>query len=173
LTLCVDTIETGGTKHSAKIKTHHNRVDAITKLLAEGRVVEPLRELYKDEVRALGKQLGLPAELVMRHPFPGPGLAVRILCAERADYPAESGKIAKEIAEFLSAGGVSGVSCAVLPVKSVGVQGDARSYRHAVALYFNQSPFTCQVQTQLFRLLSLLFVAFGFVVHSHELADAV
>ena len=145
----IDTIETGGTKHAAKIKTHHNRVDAITKLMAEGRVVEPLRDLYKDEVRALGQQLGLPAELVMRHPFPGPGLAVRILCAELADYPPESRRIAAEVMEFLAKGGVSGVSCAVLPVRSVGVQGDARSYRHAIALYFLDSPFLAPHPDQL------------------------
>ncbi len=127
-TIYPDTIETGGTKHADKIKTHHNRVDAIQKMIDQGLVIEPLKELYKDEVRKLGEDLGLPHELVWRHPFPGPGLGVRILCAQqpsRAGVPAR-GQIA--------------TSHAVLPVQSVGVQGDGRTYRHAVSL-FSSDPF--------------------------------
>lgn len=85
----------------------------------------------------------------MRHPFPGPGLAVRILCAERADYPPDARAIAADVTEFLTKGGVKGVACAVLPVRSVGVQGDARSYRHALALYFLDSPFLAPHPDQL------------------------
>ena len=82
-TIYPDTIESAGTRHSDKIKTHHNRVPEILELIKRGRLIEPLAELYKDEVRALGERLGLPKEIVWKHPFPGPGLAVRILCAEK------------------------------------------------------------------------------------------
>ncbi|MCB1170639.1 MAG: glutamine-hydrolyzing GMP synthase, partial [Leptospiraceae bacterium] len=78
-TIYPDTIESGGTKSSHTIKTHHNRVEAIARMIEEGRIIEPLSELYKDEVRRLGRLLGLPEHLVDRHPFPGPGLAVRCL----------------------------------------------------------------------------------------------
>ncbi len=80
-TIYPDTIESAGTKHADRIKTHHNRVELVEKMLAEGLVIEPLSQLYKDEVRELGEKLGLPSELVWRHPFPGPGLAIRILGA--------------------------------------------------------------------------------------------
>lgn len=63
------------------IKTHHNDSELIRALRAQGQVVEPLKDFHKDEVRYLGSDLGLPADLITRHPFPGPGLAVRILCA--------------------------------------------------------------------------------------------
>ena len=72
-TLYTDTIESGGTENAAVIKTHHNRVGVIDQLLAEGKVVEPLDQLYKDEARTLGETLGLPHHLVWRHPFPGAG----------------------------------------------------------------------------------------------------
>lgn len=121
-TIYPDTIETGGTKHADRIKTHHNRVDAIQKMMEQGLVVEPLKELYKDEVRTLGEELGLPHELVWRHPFPGPGLGVRILCAASPE-PSNHSDINLPVAH------------AVLPVKSVGVQGDGRTYRHALALF--------------------------------------
>ncbi|MBE7438455.1 MAG: glutamine-hydrolyzing GMP synthase [Spirochaetales bacterium] len=122
-TIYPDTIESGGTRHSHKIKTHHNRVDVVTEMIAAGRVVEPLRDLYKDEVRQVGRLLGLPEELIMRHPFPGPGLAIRCLCS------AGEGEMAKEYPS-----GWEGLSTFVLPVKSVGVQGDARSYAHPLLL---------------------------------------
>lgn len=84
-TIYPDTIESGGTKNADKIKTHHNRVEAIQKLIEEGKVIEPLQDLYKDEVRAIGEMLGLPHKMVWRHPFPGPGLGVRILCSEKSE----------------------------------------------------------------------------------------
>ena len=118
-TIYPDTIETGGTKHSDKIKTHHNRVELIQLMIEQGLVIEPLKDLYKDEVRMLGEELGLPHDLVWRHPFPGPGLGVRILCAS-APTPSPSPE---------RGGGL------VLPIKSVGVQGDGRSYRHPIALF--------------------------------------
>ena len=81
-TIYPDTIESGGTAKAALIKTHHNRVAGIQKLIEAGRIVEPLKSFYKDEVREVGRELGLPAELLDRHPFPGPGLAIRCLCSE-------------------------------------------------------------------------------------------
>ena len=80
-TIYPDTIESGGTAKAAVIKTHHNRVAGIQKLILAGGIVEPLRSFYKDEVRQVGRELGLPAELLDRHPFPGPGLAIRCLCS--------------------------------------------------------------------------------------------
>jgi len=123
-TIYPDTIETGGTKHADKIKTHHNRVPAIQKMIEEGRVIEPLKELYKDEVRTLGEELGLPHELVWRHPFPGPGLGVRILCT-KGELRSKNDELRIDIPHQ------------VLPIQSVGVQGDGRTYRHAVVLYGN------------------------------------
>ncbi len=125
-TIYPDTIETGGTKNSDKIKTHHNRVELVQKMIEEGLVIEPLKELYKDEVRKLGEELGLPHDLVWRHPFPGPGLGVRILCAS---VPA-----ALPEAITQEQGGDTKEQM-VLPVRSVGVQGDGRTYRHALALF--------------------------------------
>lgn len=126
-TIYPDTIETGGTKHADQIKTHHNRVEAVQKLIERGLVIEPLKELYKDEVRRLGEELGLPHDLVWRHPFPGPGLGVRILCS--ADEGAS---------EQNNLPGVA-VPHVQLPIRSVGVQGDGRTYRHAVALFASDS----------------------------------
>lgn len=124
-TIYPDTIETGATKHADKIKTHHNRVEAVQKMIDAGLVLEPLKDLYKDEVRALGEELGLPHEFVWRHPFPGPGLGVRILCGKEASLPEGDYNI--------------DIPHAAFPVRSVGVQGDGRSYRHAVAL-FSETP---------------------------------
>jgi len=131
-TIYPDTIETGGTKHSDKIKTHHNRVEQIQKLIDEGKVIEPLAQLYKDEVREVGRRLGIPDEIVDRHPFPGPGLGVRCLCAQQDDYPEKHEKIEAEINNYLSE--KYDVTGKILPVKSVGVQGDARTYRHPFVL---------------------------------------
>ncbi|MFA6305933.1 MAG: glutamine-hydrolyzing GMP synthase [Candidatus Gracilibacteria bacterium] len=130
-TIYPDTIETGGTKHADKIKTHHNRVDKILKLIEAGKVIEPIAQLYKDEVRMVGEKLGLKKELVWRHPFPGPGLAVRILCAKEADYPESLKNTEVKINEFLADKGFKGH---ILPIKSVGVQGDERTYRHPLLL---------------------------------------
>ncbi len=125
-TIYPDTIESGGTENAAVIKTHHNRVDRIQELIDQGKVIEPLADLYKDEVRELGELLGLPHKLVWRHPFPGPGLGVRVLCSSETvhdDYSAVEAKINEFIAD-------KGLKARVLPVKSVGVQGDARTYAH-------------------------------------------
>lgn len=132
-TIYPDTIESGGTKNADKIKTHHNRVPEIEEMIKAGRVIEPLKELYKDEVRKVGKKLGLPEEMVNRHPFPGPGLAVRCLCLdEPSPEPAAAEIEAKIQADYASL--IPGLTAHVLPIKSVGVQGDERTYRHPVAL---------------------------------------
>lgn len=145
-TLYPDIIESGGTKNSHVIKTHHNRVEGIQKLIAQGLVIEPLRDLYKDEVRSIGKKIGLSDELVMRHPFPGPGLSINVLCSDGrmaegdvADYEAAK----KELAA-LDTGGIFCGECtaslrlSVLPVRSVGVQGDFRTYRFPAAAMFEK-----------------------------------
>jgi GMP synthase (glutamine-hydrolysing) len=115
-TIYPDTIESGGTAKAALIKTHHNRVAGIQKLIECGRIVEPLKSLYKDEVRELGRELALPAQLLDRHPFPGPGLAIRCLCSE-FDAPVRATPDG-----FL------------IPVSSVGVQGDSRTYAPVLAI---------------------------------------
>ena len=130
-TIYPDRIESGGTRQAAKIKTHHNRVPEIERLLEQGRVIEPLADLYKDEVRALGLELGLPEASVNRHPFPGPGLGIRVLASDGqvpAGFDAESERV-----EQLAA--AAGLRASVLPVQSVGVQGDGRTYRHPAAVW--------------------------------------
>lgn len=125
-TIYPDTIETGGTKHADHIKTHHNRVPAIDALIEQGLVIEPLKDLYKDEVRTLGEELGLPHDLVHRHPFPGPGLGVRMLCSDGTTDLDD-----RTIPDI-------NLSHTVLPVYSVGVQGDGRTYRHPLAVFSSE-----------------------------------
>ncbi|MGA3188863.1 MAG: glutamine-hydrolyzing GMP synthase [Bryobacteraceae bacterium] len=115
-TIYPDTIESGGTAKAELIKTHHNRVAGIQKLIKEGRIIEPLSSFYKDEVRAIGRQLGLAPELLNRHPFPGPGLAIRCLCSDTAET------LEKTADGF------------IIPIRSVGVQGDSRTYRAVLAI---------------------------------------
>ncbi len=129
-TIYPDTIESGGSKNAAVIKTHHNRVGAIMELLEKGLVVEPLADLYKDEVRDLGLLLGIPEKLIWRHPFPGPGLGVRLLCNRQAGRTMDATVTAKVRAQ-LAAEGLEGEA---LPIESVGVQGDARTYAHPCLL---------------------------------------
>jgi GMP synthase (glutamine-hydrolysing) len=121
-TIYPDTIESGGTAKAEVIKTHHNRVAGIQKLIDEGRIIEPLKSFYKDEVRELGRAIGLPAELLDRHPFPGPGLAIRLLCSDE-----------EAAAERFEDGWI-------IPVHSVGVQGDSRSYRPVLVFDERASP---------------------------------
>jgi GMP synthase (glutamine-hydrolysing) len=127
-TIYPDTIESGGTKDAAKIKTHHNRVPEIAKLVRDGLLLEPLATFYKDEVREIGHGLGLPEAMVEKHPFPGPGLAVRCLCSAGV-YPVQSDPALHEIAHR-----AYGLEAFSVPVKSVGVQGDYRSYSKVVLL---------------------------------------
>ena len=122
-TIYPDTIESGGTAGAAKIKTHHNRVGRVEEMIRAGRVVEPISELYKDEVRQVARKLALPALLIDRHPFPGPGLAIRCLCSDH-----------EEPCEPLTTNG-HGYSGVLLPLRSVGVQGDFRTYAHPTLLW--------------------------------------
>lgn len=126
-TIYPDTIESGGTKHADKIKTHHNRIGVLAKFARQGLLVEPLKELYKDEVRELGLTLGLPKELVWAHPFPGPGLGVRVLCLNQKTAAQLNAVNHPRIK-------VQKFSTRTLPLLSVGVQGDERSYRHPFAV---------------------------------------
>jgi len=130
-TIYPDTIETGGTKRADTIKTHHNRVPVIDRMIEEGRVIEPLAELYKVEVRELGEELDVPTDVVWRHPFPGPGLGIRLLCSD--GLPDLEG--IDEGAPVLTSIGVKyGLDATALPVRSVGVKADLRSYEHPVIL---------------------------------------
>uniref|UniRef100_A0A2M3Z059 GMP synthase (glutamine-hydrolyzing) n=1 Tax=Anopheles braziliensis TaxID=58242 RepID=A0A2M3Z059_9DIPT len=170
-TLRPDLIESASSLVSAKadtIKTHHNDTELIRKLRDAGRVIEPLRDFHKDEVRQLGYSLGLPAHLIERHPFPGPGLAIRVLCAEEAymkDY-SETQVIVKVIVDYKNKleknhallNRVSGtttkeeqqqlcrisstikLNATLLPIRTVGVQGDKRSYSYAVGLSSKDTP---------------------------------
>ncbi len=130
-TIYPDTIETGGTKRADVIKTHHNRVELIEKMIEEGKVVEPLADLYKVEVRELGEQMGIPRELLWRHPFPGPGLGVRLLC-----NTGEPDRTGFDLAEPLLAEVAKGfgLEALLLPIRSVGVKADLRAYEHPVLL---------------------------------------
>jgi len=135
-TLYPDVVESGGGA-TAGIKSHHNVGGLPEDLQFE--LVEPLRTLFKDEVRAIGRELGLPAEIVGRHPFPGPGLGIRIVgevTKERLDLLREADAIVRE--EITAAGKDAEIwQCPVVllaDVRSVGVQGDGRSYGHPIVL---------------------------------------
>jgi len=140
-TLYTDLIESGrGVGDKAKvIKTHHNvRSPLVEARRAQGLIIEPLASLYKDEVRELGADLGLPRQVVGRHPFPGPGLAVRILgevTREKCDLLRKADRLF--IDELRSRGLYDRIwqaFCVLLPVRSVGVSGDLRRYGHVLAL---------------------------------------
>jgi GMP synthase (glutamine-hydrolysing) len=143
-TLYPDVIESVSVRGpSATIKTHHNRVREIIKLEKQDRLVEPLKELFKDEVRELGRELGLPDEVLKRQPFPGPGLAVRIL----GNVTPERLKILQDadviLIEEMKAAGIYHKIwqsfCILLPIQSVGVMGDERTYENVVAIRAVQS----------------------------------
>ncbi|CAL1295434.1 unnamed protein product [Larinioides sclopetarius] len=165
-TLRPDLIESASALASCNadaIKTHHNDTDLVRILRSEGRVIEPLKDFHKDEVRIMGKDLGLPDEVVQRHPFPGPGLAVRVICAEEPFMDksfAETSVLVKVVIEYATSvlkkhalvnkvkdsateeeqAFLTAVSnkyklkSTLLPIKSVGVQGDQRTYSYVVGL---------------------------------------
>ncbi|CAJ0585836.1 unnamed protein product, partial [Mesorhabditis spiculigera] len=156
--------------HADAIKTHHNDTALVRELRKTGRVIEPLKDFHKDEVRELGKDLGLPEAIVHRQPFPGPGLAIRIICAEnpyKCDDFLETqanlqilANIAKEckteedikrrfalttlLAGWMDlstlVGPVDPIHTTLLPVRTVGVQGDSRSYSYVAALSCKTQP---------------------------------
>lgn len=136
-TLYPDVVESGGGSGAATIKSHHN-VGGLPDDI-EFQLCEPLRELFKDEVRAVGRELGLPEAMVMRHPFPGPGLGIRIVGAvskERLDILRAADAIVRE--ETTIAGLDSSIwqfpVVLLADVRSVGVQGDGRTYGHPIVL---------------------------------------
>jgi GMP synthase (glutamine-hydrolysing) len=141
-TIYPDVIESAGArsgptgKKATTIKSHHN-VGGLPETL-HLKLLEPLRELFKDEVRELGLALGLPREMVFRHPFPGPGLGVRILGEVRRDYADLLRKADAIFIEELRASGwydrTAQAFAVFLPVRSVGVMGDGRTYEYVVAL---------------------------------------
>lgn len=166
-TLRPDLIEgasTGVTEHADVIKTHHNDSPMARVYRDAGRLVEPLKDFHKDEVRKLGARLGLPAEIVKRHPFPGPGLAIRVLCTDSVastDTPTDNSgpslkmlsnyshclktphKLLEKIKSSLSSAEherLEGFTrnnkfyTTTLPIKSVGVQGDCRSYSQVACI---------------------------------------
>ncbi len=137
-TIYPDVIESAGakTKKAHTIKSHHN-VGGLPETL-HLKLLEPLRELFKDEVRELGVALGLPADMVYRHPFPGPGLGVRILGEVKQEFADLLRRADAIFIEELRAAGwyekTSQAFTVFLPVKSVGVMGDGRTYDYVVAL---------------------------------------
>jgi GMP synthase (glutamine-hydrolysing) len=137
-TIYPDVIESAAakTKKAHAIKSHHN-VGGLPETL-HLKLLEPLRELFKDEVRELGVALGLPHDMVYRHPFPGPGLGVRILGAVKQEYADLLRRADAIFIEELRASGwydkTSQAFAVFIPVKSVGVMGDARTYEYVVAL---------------------------------------
>ncbi|XP_046336154.1 GMP synthase [glutamine-hydrolyzing]-like [Haliotis rufescens] len=171
-TLRPDLIESASELASGKadaIKTHHNDTDLVRQLRKQGRVVEPLKDFHKDEVRNIGRDLGLPDELVNRHPFPGPGLAIRVICADEPymekDF-AETNILLKIIVDFATAlktphsllnkvkncmvqheqdrleviTAKAQLTATLLPIKTVGVQGDSRTYSYVAAISSDTRP---------------------------------
>ncbi|XP_060690795.1 GMP synthase [glutamine-hydrolyzing] [Hemiscyllium ocellatum] len=171
-TLRPDLIESASLEASGKadvIKTHHNDTELIRKLREEGKVIEPLKDFHKDEVRALGRELGLPEDVVLRHPFPGPGLAIRIICADEpyiCKAFAETNNILKIVADFsasvkkphtllqrvksctsdeeqeklMQITSLHSLNAFLLPIKTVGVQGDCRTYSYVCGLSSKDQP---------------------------------
>jgi GMP synthase (glutamine-hydrolysing) len=135
-TLYPDVIESGGSKQSVTIKTHHN-VGGLPQDMTL-KVIEPLRLLFKDEARAVAAELGLPESIVWRHPFPGPGLAIRILGEVTSDRLALLQEADAIFIEELRAAGlyreIQQALAVLAPIHSVGVMGDLRTYAHPIIL---------------------------------------
>jgi GMP synthase (glutamine-hydrolysing) len=132
-TLRPDLIESASRIASHKadaIKTHHNDSPAVRKLRQQNRVVEPLSGYHKDEVREIGHQLGLPPALVWRQPFPGPGLAIRLLCAKKPFIDENFRSISQKLKKYST----DKMAVTLLPARTVGVQGDGRTYSYFVGL---------------------------------------
>ncbi|KPA85592.1 putative GMP synthase putativeglutamine amidotransferase [Leptomonas pyrrhocoris] len=159
-TLRPDLIESGSKYASANadaIKTHHNDTAVVRQLRDAGRIIEPLCDYHKDEVRELGVRLGIPRHLVERQPFPGPGLAIRTLCSDGTPFRdaafAETEATVKRVcsgegdAAVTTLARTAGLSACVLPVRTVGVQGDGRTYAYAAALSMQAFPRAEQWQT--------------------------
>ncbi|MCL1834501.1 MAG: glutamine-hydrolyzing GMP synthase [Leptospirales bacterium] len=137
-TIYPDVIESPVKGQSDAIKSHHNRVPEILKLIKTGRVIEPLKELFKDEVRELGIKLGISDEFINRHPFPGPGLAIRIIgniTKERIKTLQHADDIlVQEIRKSGLYNKLWQIFAVYLPIRSVGVMGDKRTYENVIAI---------------------------------------
>ena len=136
-TNAADRIESGhstGDAHTMTIKTHHNQVREVQELKKAGMLLEPLDDLFKDEIRELGRELGLPEELVERQPFPGPGLAIRIIAAAQSEPTLSPDPAEADIRAFLDKSDIPNISAKLLPIRSVGVGGDERSHLSVVAI---------------------------------------
>ncbi|CEP02012.1 unnamed protein product (mitochondrion) [Plasmodiophora brassicae] len=132
-----DLIESGSPSVGSSaqvIKTHHNDTQLVRQLRETGRIVEPLRDYHKDEVRALGAELGLPDSIVWRQPFPGPGLAIRLLCAREPFLPDDVDRVKERLSLFSKSEMPNGCTACLMPVRTVGVQGDGRSYASLVGI---------------------------------------
>ncbi|CAI9740749.1 synthase [glutamine-hydrolyzing]-like [Octopus vulgaris] len=165
----IDSASRFGSSNTDPMKGHHNDTELVRELRLKGRVVEPLKDFHKDEVRLIGKNLGLPTELLQRHPFPGPGLSIRILCAEDRYIDKEFGETnqllkiisdysnslktphsllnkvkscttVEEQADLVRITESQTVVAMLLPIKSVGVQGDNRTYSYVAALSSDMKP---------------------------------
>lgn len=135
-TNAADRIESGhstGDSHTQTIKTHHNQVFEVQELKEAGLLIEPIDDLFKDEVRELGRQLGLPEELVERQPFPGPGLAIRIITSAMDDLVLKPAKSESKIQKYLDDNSYK-TKAHLLPIRSVGVGGDERSHLSVAAI---------------------------------------
>uniref|UniRef100_A0A0R3S626 GMP synthase (glutamine-hydrolyzing) n=1 Tax=Elaeophora elaphi TaxID=1147741 RepID=A0A0R3S626_9BILA len=195
-TLRPDLIESAShlaSSHADVIKTHHNDSALVRELRDLGKVLEPLKDFHKDEVRELGISLGLPEHIVHRHPFPGPGLAIRIVCAERPlitdldlfvttqhhlHLIANLSLCDRDSEEFgamiehLSEADFKAISdhnfeiaTTLLPVQSVGVQGDGRSYAYVAALSTNARPIPWVLLERLARIIPRLLHNINRVVY--------
>jgi len=134
-TLRPDLIESGNPDISGfahKIKTHHNDVEAVRKARAKGLIVETNSDWHKDEVRNVARKIGLEEEIAARQPFPGPGLAIRLICHNKADEVVISEQDVSTLSSILQD---VKEDAQIIPIKSVGVQGDARSYRNLAVMY--------------------------------------
>jgi len=143
-TLYTDVIESVSTKGpSQTIKSHHNRVEEVLKLIKAGKVIEPLKELFKDEVRKLGLALKMPKEMLYRHPFPGPGLAIRVIGEVTGKKLAllrqADAILIEELKETDLYSKVWQAFAVFLPVQSVGVMGDKRTYENVIAIRMVES----------------------------------
>lgn len=155
-TLRPDLIESGSahaSKRADAIKTHHNDTSVVRALRDSGKIIEPLKDYHKDEVRELGCRLGLPRSLVERQPFPGPGLGIRVLCSDgkplndptlhstdvivRDICSGKSDVLREELHAFTTK---SKIQTCILPIRTVGVQGDGRTYAFAASLSLGRLP---------------------------------
>lgn len=138
-TLYPDVIKNGITKNNHSIKIHQTKIAGIQNLLSKGLIIEPLKDLYKDEVRLIGKKLGLPEELVMRHPFPGAGLSVNVICSNdvlTSQEERELKKLNQKIQEINLSEFFKNETSEIktLPIKTIGIKGNFRTQKFCAIL---------------------------------------